>query len=99
MRKGFAILVVVLLCCGFVPQHKASRQAAPTKSISELYAEALKQTTIHSDTLKAVAAVEAIFQQDSNYAPALSLMSRLTKSPAKAVNYSERAYNSDTTNR
>ena len=99
MRKGFAILVVVLLCCGFVPQHKALRQAAPTKSISELYAEALKQTTIYSDTLKAVAAVETIFQQDSNYAPALSLMSRLTKSPAKAVNYSERAYNSDTTNR
>lgn len=99
MKKLGAILVVVLLCCGFVPQHKATRQATPQKSISELYAEALKQTTIHSDTTKAVNAIEAIFKQDSNYAPALSLMSRLTKSPTKAVNYSERAYLSDTTNR
>ena len=99
MKRGFVILLVALFCCGFVPQHKASRQNAPRKSISELYAEAIKQTTIHRDTIGALAAIEAIFQQDSNYAPALNLLSRLTKVPQNAVRYSERAYLSDTTNR
>lgn len=98
MRKGFAILVVVLLCCGFVPQHKATRQKSPQKSISELYAEALKHTTIHKDTVQALESVRAIFQQDSNYAPALNLMSRLTQDPKKSAYYSERAYLLDTTN-
>lgn len=92
-------MVVVLLCCGFVPQHKASRQKHEPKSISELYAEAIKAVSIRQDTLGAMVAIEAIFQQDSNYAPALNLLSRLTRVPKNAVEYSEKAYRQDTTNR
>lgn len=99
MRKGVAILLVALFCCGFVPQHKAARQATPKKTISELYAEAIKQATISRDTLHAIVAIEAIFQLDSNYAPALNLLSRLTKNRDNAVRYAEQAYLADTTNR
>ena len=99
MRKGFAILLVALLCCGFVPQHKASRQKCEQKPISELYAEAIKAISIHKDTIASIVAIEAIFQQDSNHAPALNLLSRLTKNSKNAVEYSERAYSQDTTNR
>ena len=99
MKRGFAILLVALFCCGFIPQHKASLQTAPKKSISELYSEAIKAVTIHKDTLNAICAIEAIFQQDSNYAPALNLLSRLTRVPENAVKYAERAFLSDTTNR
>ena len=99
MKKVVAILMVVLLCCGFVPQHKATRQTASKKSVSELYAEAIKAATIHKDTICALGAIEAIFQQDSNHAPTLNLLSRLTKVPKNAVVYAERAYLSDTTNR
>ena len=99
MKKGFAILLIALFCCGFIPQHKAARQSAPRRSISELYAEAIKAVTIHKDTLNALVAIEAIFQQDSNYAPALSLLARLTKRPKNAAEYTERAYRQDTTNR
>ena len=98
MKKFGAILVVVLLCCGFVPQHKASRQHAPTKSSSELYTEAIKAVNIHKDTLGAIKAIEALMQQDSNYAPALNLLARITPDTVKAVIYAERAYLSDTTN-
>ncbi len=98
MKRGVAILLVVLFCCGFVPQHKATRQATPRKSVSELYAEAIKSATIHKDTIAAIVAIEAIFQQDSNYAPALNLLSRITRVPKNAVEYAERAYLSDTTN-
>ena len=99
MKKGVAILLVALLCCGFIPQHKAARQAAPQKSVSELYAEAIKAVTIHKDTIGAIGAIEAVFQQDSNYAPALNLLSRITRVPQNAVEYAERAYLADTTNR
>jgi Tfp pilus assembly protein PilF len=99
MKRGFAILLVALFCCGFIPQHKASRQKSEQKPISELYAEAIKAITIHKDTIASICAIEAIFQQDSNYAPALNLLSRLTKQPKNAVEYSERAYRQDTTNR
>ena len=99
MKRGFAILLVALFCCGFIPQHKASLQTTPKKSISELYSEAIKAVTIHKDTLNAICAIEAIFQQDSNYAPALNLLSRLTRVPENAVKYAERAFLSDTTNR
>ena len=99
MKKGVAILMVVLFCCGFIPQHKATRQVTSPKSISELYAEAIKAVTIHKDTINALCAIEAIFQQDSNYAPALNLLSRITRVPKNAVEYSERAYRQDTTNR
>lgn len=92
-------MVAALFCCGFVPQHKATRQTAPKKSISELYSEAIKAVTIHKDTLNALGAIEAIFQQDSNYAPALNLLSRITRVPKNAVEYAERAYLADTTNR
>ena len=99
MKKLGVILVVALLCCGFVPQHKASRQKHEPKPISELYAEAIKAVSIRQDTLGAMVAIEAIFQQDSNYAPALNLLSRLTRVPKNAVEYSEKAYRQDTTNR
>ena len=99
MKRGVAILLVALLCCGFIPQHKAARQAAPQKSVSELYAEAIKAVTIHKDTVGAIVAIEAVFQQDSNYAPALNLLSRITRVPKNAVEYAERAYLADTTNR
>ena len=99
MKRGFVILLVAVFCCGFIPQHKATRQATPRKSVSELYAEAIKAATIHKDTIGALCAIEAIFQQDSNYAPALNLLSKITKVPKNAIEYSERAYLSDTTNR
>lgn len=99
MKKGVAILMVVVFCCGFIPQHKATRQVTSPKSISELYAEAIKAVTIQKDTINALCAIEAIFQQDSNYAPALNLLSRITRVPKNAVEYSERAYRQDTTNR
>lgn len=99
MKRGVAILLVALLCCGFIPQHKATRQATPQKSVSELYAEAIKAVTIHKDTVGAIVAIEAVFQQDSNYAPALNLLSRITRVPKNAVEYAERAYLADTTNR
>lgn len=99
MKKLGAILVVALFCCGFIPQHKASRNAAPQKGISELYTDAIKAITIYNDTLKSISAIEAIFQQDSLYAPALNLFSRITKDKKRAVESAKRAYLSDTTNR
>ncbi len=99
VKKVVAILLVVLFCCGFVPQHKATRQGKISKPISELYAEAIKSFTIHKDTIAAIAAIEAIFQQDSNYAPALNLLSKITRVPKNAIEYAERAYLSDSTNR
>ena len=99
MRKGIVILIVALFCCGFIPRHKAVREQAPRKSITELYTEAIKSVTIRKDTINALGAIEAIFQQDSNYAPALNLLSRITRRPKNAVEYAERAYKSDTTNR
>ena len=99
MRKGFVILLVAVFCCGFVPQHKASRQEVEQRPISEWYADAIKHATIHHDTLNAVAALGEILRKDSNYAPALNLLSRLTKNPKNAVELSERAYRQDTTNR
>ena len=92
-------MVVALFCCGFIPQHKASRNAAPQKGISELYTDAIKAITIYNDTLKSISAIEAIFQQDSLYAPALNLFSRITKDKKRAVESAKRAYLSDTTNR
>ena len=99
MKRGVAILLVALLCCGFIPQHMALRQEKRYWSVSELYAEAIKYATIHHDTIGAVATIEAIFQQDSNYAPALNLMARLTRRPDRSARYAERAYFADTTNR
>ena len=92
-------MVVALFCCGFIPQHKASRNAAPQKGVSELYTDAIKAITIYNDTLKSIRAIEAIFQQDSLYAPALNLFSRITKDKKRAVESAKRAYLSDTTNR
>ena len=92
-------MVVALFCCGFIPQHKASRYVAPQKSVSELYTEAIKAITIYKDTLKSIGALEAVFQQDSSYAPALNLFSRITKDKKRAVECAKRAYLSDTTNR
>lgn len=89
----------MLVCCGFIPQHKASRTNQPTKNSSELYTEAIKALLIRQDTTAAINAIEAIFQQDSNYAPALSLLSRIHKDPQLVTKYAKRAYLADTTNR
>lgn len=94
MKRFCAILLVALFCCGFVPQH---RQARPV-TISDLYTEAIKALTIKHDTLEAVGALEAIFQRDTNYAPALYQLSRITKVPENAAKYAERAFRSDTIN-
>lgn len=99
MKKVVAIFLVALFCCGFVPQHKASRQKESHRPISELYTEAIKQATIHHDTIGATKTIEAILQQDTDYVPALNLLARLAKTPAKAIEYSERAYRADSTNR
>ena len=99
MKKVGAILIVALFCCGFIPQHKASRNAAPQKSVSELYTDAIKAFSIYNDTLESISALEAVFQQDSSYAPALNLFSRITKDKKRAVECAKRAYLSDTTNR
>ena len=98
MKKGLVILLVVLVCCGFIPQHKAARPTSSKKSVSELYTEAVKAFAIHQDTLRTVTTIEELFKQDSNYAPALYLLARITKSPTSAAKYAERAYQSDTTN-
>ena len=99
MKKLGVILLVVLVCCGFIPQHKASRTAQPTKSVSELYAETIKALIIHQDTIQTVNALNAIFQQDTNYAPALYLLSRIHPEPKHAAKCAKLAYLSDTTNR
>lgn len=99
MKKLGVILVVALFCCGFIPQHKTSRDKATEKSVSELYTEAIKHFAIHKDTLNTLNALEAIFQQDSTFAPAQNLFSRITKEKKRAVIGAERAYLSDTTNR
>ena len=99
MKRLGVILVVALFCCGFIPQHKALRNTTPQKSVSELYTEAIKHFAIHKDTLNTLCALESIFKQDSTYAPALNLFSRITKDKKMAVKSAEQAYFSDTTNR
>ena len=95
-----AILLVAVLCCGFVPQHRASRNATtPTKSNSELHTEALKSLLIKRDTALAANTLSALLKQDSTYAPALHLFARITSDKKRAVEYARRAYLSDTTNR
>jgi tetratricopeptide (TPR) repeat protein len=99
VKKLGVILVVALFCCGFIPQHRALRNVAPQKSVSELYTEAIKHFAIYKDSIKAANALETIFRQDSSYAPAHNLFSRLTTDKKRAVKSAERAYLSDTTNR
>ena len=91
--------MIAMLCCGFVPQHKASRQQSKESTVTELYTEAIKHATIHRDTLSAKTTLEAIISRDSTYAPAYHLLARLTREPKKLVEYTERAYLADTTNR
>ena len=94
MKRGFAILLIAIICCGFIPQHRAARPI----TVADLYAKAITALTIKHDTLEAIVALEAIFQRDSNYAPALYQLSHITKVPKNAVQYAERAYRSDTSN-
>ena len=98
MKKGLLIVVIALFCCGFIPQHRASRQQAPQKSVSELYTEAIKSITIYQDTLKTLHALRKLLDQDSTFAPAMNLYSRIANKPETAVRYAEAAYLSDTTN-
>lgn len=83
-------------CCGFVPQHIASRQG-DNLSFGQ-YTEALKSVTIHSDTTKAVMLLRSVLEHDSVYAPALALMARLSTNNAERAEYAKRAYYADTTN-
>ena len=98
MKKLGAILLVVLVCCGFIPQHKASRSTKPAIPVSVLYAEAIKEVLIHQDTTRAIATLAAIFQQDPNHAPALYLLSRIHPEPERAAECAKLAYLSDTAN-
>lgn len=98
MKKVVVILLIALFCCGFVPQHIASRQSKNTKSVSELYAEAIKSLIIHRDTLKTVLKISEIYEQDTNHAPSLNLLARIHSNPLYAAKFAERAYLSDTTN-
>jgi tetratricopeptide (TPR) repeat protein len=90
--------LIALFCCGFVPQHIASRQDSKQKSTSELYAEAIKSLTIHQDTLKAILRISEIYERDTNHAPSLNLLARIHKKPAYALKFAERAYLADTSN-
>ena len=97
MKRVFAILLIALLCCGFIPQHKAMRQLT-NKEISELYVDAIKALTIKGDTISATKALEAIIQQDPDHAPALHRLAHITKNDTLAAHYARKAYLSDTTN-
>lgn len=98
MKKIFAILFVAILCCGFIPSHADARKQSSRKSVSELYAEAIKALTIYRDTTSAVKALVDIIDQDTSQAPAMFYLSRIIKNPANATMLAERAYQSDTNN-
>lgn len=98
VKKGVGILLLILFCCGFTLQHKAVCRTKTHKSIPEIYSDAVKEFTIQQDTVATILCLGAILKQDSTHAPALNLLSRITRNTNNAVKYSERAYLSDTTN-
>ena len=99
MKKGLLIALVALLCCGFIPQHKAVCQQSDSQpSLTEAYAEAIKSLAIHQDTLQTISQLGKIIARDSNYAPALNMLARVLRRPDYAAMFAERAYNLDTTN-
>ena len=98
MRKIVAIFTIALLCCGFIPQHKAIKSKRDTRSVSELYTDAIKCLNIHKDTLAATKNLTALFAKDSTNAEAIYLYSRITKDVREAVVFAEMAYKLDPTN-
>ena len=98
MRKIVAIFTIALLCCGFIPQHKAMKSKRDTRSVSELYTDAIKCLNIHKDTLAATKNLTALFAKDSTNAEAIYLYSRITKDVREAVVFAEMAYKLDPTN-
>ena len=98
MRKVVAILMVALVCCGFIPQHKAVQPTKDTRSTTEIYAEAIKRLKIHNDTVGATQNLMVLLAKDSTNAEALYLYSRITKDKKERILFSEMAYNLDTTN-
>lgn len=96
MRKGFAILLVALLCCGFIPQQIASRQNS-NLALSQ-YTEALKLAIIHGDSTSARQLLHSVLECDSTYAPAMALMARLATNNGERIEYASRAYRADTSN-
>ena len=98
MKKLGVILVVALLCCGFIPQHKAVRQTTDNRSTTELYADAIKCLSIHNDTVGAIQNLTSLFAKDSTNAAAVHLYSRIAKDKKEAVVFAEMAYKLDSTN-
>lgn len=99
MKKAFAILMIALLCCGFIPQHKAVRQKRDDRSATELYSEAVKRLSIHKDTIGATQYLMKVLAKDSTNAEAMHLYSRIAKNDKDRILFAEMAYNRDTTNR
>ena len=99
MRKIVAIFTIALLCCGFIPQHKAMKSKRDTRSVSELYTDAIKCLKIHKDTLAATKNLTVLFAKDSTNAEAIYLYSRITKDIKESVVFAEMAYKLDPTNR
>ena len=103
MRKPFCLILLCMLCCGFVkPSHKplVSGALSPdTTSAFGHYAEAVKRLAIYRDTTATRREIAAALSADSTYAPAQYLWARLGADDAvQAVDYARRAYKSDTTN-
>ena len=99
MRKVVAIFMVALICCGFIPQHRAVHQKRDDRSATELYSEAIKRLSIHKDTVGATQYLMKVFAKDSTNAEAMYLYSRIAKNDKERVLFAEMAYNLDTTNR
>ncbi len=103
MRKPFCLILLCLLCCGFVkPSHKSlvSEPLQPdTTCALHRYTEAVKRLAIYGDSTAARVAAQRALSADSTYAPAQYMLARLgADDAAQAVDYARRAYESDTTN-
>ena len=96
MKRVVAILLLVAFCCGFIPQQVAVRQNS--QLATERYTEAIKSVSIHRDSLKAVALLEQVLELDSMHAPALALLSQLSRDNDSRTKYARRAYQTDTAN-
>lgn len=99
MKKIVAILTIALLCCGFIPQHRAVLQKIDNRSATELYSEAIKRLSIHKDTVGATQYLMKVFAKDSTNAEAMHLYSRIAKNNKERIVFAEMAYKLDSTNR
>ena len=96
VKRVFVILVLALFCCGFIPQHIATRQ--DSQRATEYYTEAIKSLSILGDSVKAKEHLQRVLEIDANHAPALVMLSKLTRDAALRAQYVEAAYLTDTSN-